>query len=166
MKRMHMHVKVENLGQSIAFYSALFAMRPSVEKPDYAKWMVEDPRVNFAISTGGTKGVNHVGIQAETPEELDSMYQQLAAAQVTTLDETGANCCYAKSDKHWAMDPTGIVWEMYRTMDAIEVYGTDRGNRTEMAQPTPMLAHDTGDACGASCGITTKARIAAKVCCG
>lgn len=168
MKRMHMHVKVESLDHSIAFYSALFGQSPTVKKHDYAKWMVDDPRINFAISLGGNVGLNHLGIQAETSTELEGLYQNLESASIATLKETGAKCCYALSDKHWAQDPNGVVWEMYRTMDAIEVYGEDRGGQATTAA-TAMVTHETASACGTSCAVSRaneKARLAARVCCG
>jgi catechol 2,3-dioxygenase-like lactoylglutathione lyase family enzyme len=129
MKRLHVHVSVDDLATSKAFYSALFGVDPTVEKDDYAKWMVNDPRVNFAISRKADRrpGLNHLGIQAEHEAELDSLYAALGAANIATHTETCARCCYAESDKHWAVDPDGIVWETYRTMGSIAVYGEDRG---------------------------------------
>jgi catechol 2,3-dioxygenase-like lactoylglutathione lyase family enzyme len=160
MKRMHMHVGVSDLAHSIRFYSALFGMPPTVEKHDYAKWMVEDPRLNFAISTGSghSPGLNHVGIQAETADELHGLYQNLRDASIATREETGAQCCYAVSDKHWAIDPTGLVWEMYHTMDAIEVYGEDRVDLSRRAAMPPASA------CGAGCAPSGETKDA--VCCG
>lgn len=129
MKRLHVHVSVDDIAKSIGFYSALFGAEPVVLKEDYAKWMVDDPRVNFAISNkeGTTRGLNHLGIQAEHEQELEGVYKRLGEAKIATVDETCARCCYAESDKHWAVDPTGIVWEAYRTMGTIAMYGEDRG---------------------------------------
>lgn len=129
MKRLHVHISVDDIKKSVGFYSALFGADPVVLKDDYAKWMVEDPRVNFAISSkeGTTRGLNHLGIQAEQEAELEGVYKRLGEANIATVDETCARCCYAESDKHWAVDPTGIVWEAYRTMGAIAMYGDDRG---------------------------------------
>lgn len=130
MKRLHVHVSVASLDRSVGFYSALFQTPPSVLKPDYAKWMLEDPRVNFAISEKAdrTPGLNHLGIQAEREDELDALHAALGAANISTHDETCARCCYAESDKHWAFDPDGLVWETFRSMGQIAVYGEDRAD--------------------------------------
>src|ERR1044071_5073976 len=126
MKRFHVHVAVHDLKQSIRFYSALFGAQPSVEKPDYAKWMLDDPRVNFAISTRGNKaGLDHLGIQAENGVELEEVGSRLAQADVSTMPQTGASCCYAKSDKYWTIDPQGVAWESFHTLDAVPMYGSD-----------------------------------------
>ena len=126
MKRLHVHVAVHDLKQSIRFYSALFAAQPAVEKGDYAKWMLDDPRVNFAISTRGRKpGLDHLGIQAENGGELEEIGARLAQADVSVLPQKGASCCYAKSDKYWTVDPQGIAWESFHTLDSVPVYGAD-----------------------------------------
>jgi len=126
MKRFHVHVAVHDLKQSVRFYSALFGAQPSVEKPDYAKWMLEDPRVNFAISTRASKpGLDHLGIQAEDGAELEELGLRLAQADVTVLPQKGAACCYAKSDKYWTIDPQGVAWESFHTLDSVPVYGAD-----------------------------------------
>lgn len=126
MKRLHVHVAVHDLEQSIRFYSALFAAQPDVKKNDYAKWMLEDPRVNFAISARGAKaGVDHLGIQAETSAELEEIGSRLAQADVSLAPQKGASCCYAKSDKYWTIDPQGIAWESFHTLDSVPVYGAD-----------------------------------------
>lgn len=140
MTRLHVHVSVAELPPSVAFYTALFGAAPTVLKPDYAKWMLEDPRVNFAISekAENAPGVNHLGIQAETEAELDAIYARLGEANIASQPETCARCCYAESDKHWATDPGGIVWEAYRTMRSIAVYGEDRG--MVAARPLPEAA--------------------------
>ena len=123
MKRMHLHVAVDDLAQSIRFYSTLFGTLPAVEKPDYAKWMLDDPRVNFAISRRGVKpGLDHIGIQVESEAELDEIRQRLDAADLAMLTETGTTCCYAKSDKHWVQDPSGIAWETYHTLDSAPTF--------------------------------------------
>ncbi len=129
MKRLHVHVSVDDLARSTAFYSALFGVQPVVLKDDYAKWLVDDPRVNFAVSkkNGNTIGLNHLGIQAEEEGELEALYRSLGDANIATVDEKCARCCYAESDKHWAVDPSGLVWEAYRTMGEIAIYGEDRG---------------------------------------
>ena len=139
MKRLHVHVAVHDLKQSIRFYSALFAAQPAVEKNDYAKWMLDDPRVNFAISTRGRKpGLDHLGIQAENGEELEDIGSRLAQAEVSVLPQKGASCCYAKSDKYWTLDPQGIAWESFHTLDSVPVYGGD--TRTQASQPKEKSA--------------------------
>jgi hypothetical protein len=126
MKRFHVHVAVHDLRQSIRFYSALFGSAPSVEKQDYAKWMLDDPRVNFAISTRSSKaGLDHLGIQAEHEGELEELGARLAQADVSLLAQKGAACCYAKSDKYWTLDPQGLAWESFHTLDSAPVYGSD-----------------------------------------
>ena len=128
MKRFHVHVAVHDLKQSIRFYSALFGAQPSVEKPDYAKWLLEDPRVNFAISTraSGKSGLDHLGIQAGDSAELEEIGSRLAQADVSVAPQKGASCCYAKSDKYWTIDPQGVAWESFHTLDSVPVYGSDR----------------------------------------
>ncbi|MGP1718479.1 MAG: ArsI/CadI family heavy metal resistance metalloenzyme [Methylophilus sp.] len=118
MKRMHLHVSVDDIAQSIGFYSDLFGASPTVSKPDYAKWMLDDPLINFAISKRGAKaGLDHIGIQVESEPELEEIRQRLEKAELSLLTEAGTTCCYAKSDKHWVQDPSGIAWETYRTLD-------------------------------------------------
>lgn len=124
MKRMHVHVAVDDLAASIRFYSAMFASEPSVQKADYAKWMLDDPRVNFAISSrGAAPGLNHLGIQVESADELVEMNTRLQKLEAGVVEEMGTACCYARSDKYWATDPTGIAWETYHTLDSIPVFG-------------------------------------------
>jgi catechol 2,3-dioxygenase-like lactoylglutathione lyase family enzyme len=124
MKRFHVHVAVQDLPASIRFYSSVFGAQPSVLKPDYAKWMLEDPRVNFAISQrSGALGVNHLGIQVDSAEELTRLREQVAAAEIEARDEKAANCCYARSDKYWVQDPQGVAWETFHTLAGIPVYG-------------------------------------------
>jgi catechol 2,3-dioxygenase-like lactoylglutathione lyase family enzyme len=126
MKRFHVHVAVHDLQQSIRFYSSLFGAAPSVTKDDYAKWMLDDPRVNFAISARGAKaGLDHLGMQAETDAELEEIGSRLAQADVSVAPQKGASCCYAKSDKYWTIDPQGIAWESFHTLDSVPVYGND-----------------------------------------
>lgn len=119
MKRFHVHLSVRDLAASVRFYSALFGAKPTVEKPDYAKWMIEDPRVNFAISASGEHaGLHHLGLQVDTPAELAHVRERYHDADAATLiDEAQAHCCYALSDKHWVTDPLGIAWEGFRTLD-------------------------------------------------
>jgi hypothetical protein len=117
---------VHDLSQSIRFYSALFAAQPVVRKDDYAKWMLDDPRVNFAISTRSRKaGLDHLGIQAENAAELEDLGSRLAQADVAVTAQKGASCCYAKSDKYWTLDPQGIAWESFHTLGSVPVYGAD-----------------------------------------
>lgn len=126
MKRFHVHVAVHDLKQSIRFYKAMFDAEPTVLRDDYAKWQLEDPRVNFAISQRGAKtGVDHLGIQAENAVELGALRSQLAQADVAIVDQNNASCCYAKSDKHWTLDPQGIAWESFHTLEGAPRYGDD-----------------------------------------
>lgn len=123
MKRMHIHLRVADLAHNIRFYSALFAAEPAVVKDDYAKWMLDDPRLNFAISTRTAEtGVDHLGFQVDSAEELAEMQQRLAAADLPIESQEGTACCYARSDKHWAIDPQGIAWESYHTLDSIPTF--------------------------------------------
>ena len=120
MKRLHVHVGVRDLQQSIRFYSALFAAQPAVLKDDYAKWMLEDPRMSFAISTfAKTQGVDHLGIQAEAGAELEEIASRLAQADVSMAPQKQVSCCYAKSDKYWTIDPQGVHWESYHTLESV-----------------------------------------------
>ena len=125
MKRFHVNVTVDDLAQSVRFYSTLFAVEPTVLKPDYAKWMLEDPRVNFSISTGcgNAPGISHLGIQAEDEGELAEVFDRLARAERPILEEKATTCCYAQSDKQWVTDPQGVVWETFFTYGESTVYG-------------------------------------------
>ncbi len=128
MKRLHVNLKVENLEQSIRFYATLFNAEPTVRKDDYAKWMLDDPRVNFSIATRGCGqdfGLDHVGIQTDTPEELAEITERLHQAGEASLQQQDANCCYAVSDKTWVADPSGLQWETFFTHGAITSYGAD-----------------------------------------
>jgi len=136
MKRFHVHVAVDDLTQSIRFYSTLFATEPTVVKDDYAKWMLEDPRVNFAISTVGNHtgrlevgdrravGISHLGIQVEDEDELGEVYDRLSQAERPVIEEKDTVCCYARSDKQWIADPSGVAWETFLTHEQATVYGT------------------------------------------
>ncbi|RKF36171.1 ArsI/CadI family heavy metal resistance metalloenzyme [Paraburkholderia fungorum] len=128
MKRMHIHIAVENLGDSIRFYRAMFGdAEPTVQKSDYCKWELTNPAVNFAISQRGAKpGVDHLGIQVETDVELAEMNARFAAAELPVQPQTGTTCCYARSDKAWTTDPQGVAWETFRTLEAAPVYGHSR----------------------------------------
>ncbi|MDR2154125.1 MAG: glyoxalase/bleomycin resistance/dioxygenase family protein [Burkholderiaceae bacterium] len=142
MKRLHVHVSVENLSDSIRYYSALFAAQPTVTKPDYAKWMLDDPRMNFAISRRGqAPGLDHLGIQAESAEELAELEQRLQSAELPHVAQPGSNCCYARSDKHWSLDPSGIAWEAFHTLDSIPTFGEhDRPAAASCCSPVQKLS--------------------------
>jgi catechol 2,3-dioxygenase-like lactoylglutathione lyase family enzyme len=132
MKRFHVHVAVDDLEANIRFYSKVFNVPPTVQKPDYAKWMLEDPRINFAISRRGAKaGVDHLGLQVDTDEELTALRQQIAMADIAAADQPGATCCYARSDKYWITDPQGIAWETYRTLGEAAIYGAQTKTASE-----------------------------------
>lgn len=139
MKRMHVHISVDDLSKSIQFYNQLFGAMPSVEKRDYAKWMLEDPRVNFAISQRGERpGLNHLGIQVEDDSELDEIKERLEAADLSMLTQEGTTCCYAKSDKHWIQDPSGIAWESYRTLDTAPTFNAPADEHTQSVCCAPV----------------------------
>jgi catechol 2,3-dioxygenase-like lactoylglutathione lyase family enzyme len=134
MKRFHVHVAVEDLETNIRFYSKVLGSEPTVRKSDYAKWMLEDPRINFAISRRGAKpGVDHLGFQVDTDEELKALRQQVAEAEIAAFDQPGATCCYARSDKYWIEDPQGVAWETYRTLGEAEIYGVQTKKAAEAA---------------------------------
>jgi lactoylglutathione lyase len=123
MKRFHVHAHVQDLQASIAFYSKMFGAQPARVEADYAKWMIEDPRLNFAISTrGGAPGVDHLGIQTDTEAELVALKAQAEAAEMTLLDVGETSCCYARSDKYWVTDPQGIAWEQFHTLGSIPLF--------------------------------------------
>lgn len=144
MKRVHVHVSVDNLADSIRFYAGMFGASPSVLKDDYAKWMLDDPRMNFAISQrGAPAGLNHLGIQVESAAELGEMQSRLDALQPGVEVEEGTACCYARSDKYWVNDPSGIAWETFHTLDSIPVWG---GNQPAMQQQ-PQATEPAAAAC-------------------
>ena len=123
MNRFHVHLHVDDLAKSIGFYSKLFAAEPSRVEADYAKWMIEDPRINFAISTRGTTpGIDHLGFQTDSAEELDALKARADAADMALLDTGETTCCYARSEKHWITDPQGIAWEQFHTLGNIPVF--------------------------------------------
>lgn len=147
MKRFHVHLHVEDLAQSIGFYSKLFAAEPSRVESDYAKWMLDDPRINFAISTRGAKpGIDHLGFQTDDPAELAEMKSRAESADMALLDEGETTCCYARSEKHWVTDPQGIAWEHFHTLGNIPVFSegqpADDASAccTPEAAPTPVEA--------------------------
>jgi catechol 2,3-dioxygenase-like lactoylglutathione lyase family enzyme len=160
MKRFHVHLGVADLEASIEFYSKLFGAEPAVRKDDYAKWMLDDPRVNFAISDRGARtGLNHLGLQVDSADELAAIGARFANADAsTTVAETNAHCCYAVSDKHWVQDPQGIPWEAFHSLDSIPVFGVE-------------APHEARVSAGGGCGSTpstqpaTSASVAKEGCC-
>ena len=143
MKRLHVHVTVRDLAESIQFYSTMFGIDPDVTESDYAKWMLDDPRVNFAISErcGKTPGIDHLGIQVDEDSELNEIAERLQKAEQPIVEQKNANCCYAQGDKAWAADPQGVTWETFRTFGNITVYGEDRIDRQALTDTA------SGDAC-------------------
>jgi catechol 2,3-dioxygenase-like lactoylglutathione lyase family enzyme len=141
MKRFHVNVAVANLAQSIKFYNTLFGQEPDVHKDDYAKWMLDDPRVNFAISESSrSSGINHVGLQADTIEELGEIQQRLRTAGEQTFDQPEAECCYARSSKTWIRDPDDVRWETFVTHGQITHYGSDDAPDVKSSQPSRCCA--------------------------
>jgi hypothetical protein len=161
MKRLHIHLAVENLADSIHFYSTLFAAAPTVTKSDYAKWMLDDPRVNFAISNrGGAAGVNHLGVQVEDADELAEMHMRLQNLHCDITPEPGAACCYASSDKYWATDPQGVAWETFHTRDSIPVFGEAAPEGTACCVP-PAANNDKDNS---SCCAPANSAATSKCC--
>jgi catechol 2,3-dioxygenase-like lactoylglutathione lyase family enzyme len=151
MKRFHIHVAVDQIEESVRFYSALFGHAPTVAHADYAKWMLEDPRLNFAISQRGRKpGVNHVGFQVETPEELDELRARIDAASDVSIEQKDIACCYARSDKHWVTDPSGIAWESFRTLGEAVIYGESERVEEDAAPSARVPSACCAPASGAS----------------
>ncbi|WP_295939570.1 ArsI/CadI family heavy metal resistance metalloenzyme [Acidovorax sp. M14] len=152
MKRFHAHVHVDDLTQSIAFYSKLFAAAPARVEADYAKWMLEDPRVNFAISTRGAKpGLDHFGMQTDDAAELAELKARAEAADMALLDEGNTTCCYARSEKHWVTDPQGIAWEHFHTLGDIPVFNEAAPSSAPGACCTPSAAAPAPAAPRAAC---------------
>ena len=167
MKRFHAHVHVDDLAQSIAFYSKLFAAAPARVEADYAKWMLEDPRVNFAISTRGAKpGLDHFGMQTDDAAELAELKARAEAADMTLLDEGNTTCCYARSEKHWVTDPQGIAWEHFHTLGDIPVFNeaTPSSSAGACCAPAAVAAPATAAPRAACCGPAT-ATTAKTSCC-
>jgi catechol 2,3-dioxygenase-like lactoylglutathione lyase family enzyme len=167
MKRFHVHVSVEKLDESIRFYTSLFGTAPTVMQPDYAKWMLEEPRLNFAISQRGHPlGVNHLGFQVEDDAELKAMRGQLEAADTGLVEQTGAACCYALSDKYWVTDPQGVAWETFHTLATVPIFGEDtRTSALQGACCIPLAASESQDQAGACCIPLPVAEAADKACC-
>jgi catechol 2,3-dioxygenase-like lactoylglutathione lyase family enzyme len=152
MKRFHVHVAVPSLDKGIRFYSTMFGSEPSIVKPDYAKWMLEDPRVNFAISErGGAAGVNHLGFQVEDGAELIRMRSQLARADAAVVEEKDVSCCYARSDKYWITDPAGVAWETFHSLGTVPYYDGEE--------------NACGGADTACCAVESKPAAAGKAAC-
>lgn len=160
MKRLHIHVAVENLENAIGFYSTLFAAQPAVVKTDYAKWMLDDPRVNFAISMRGREpGLDHLGIQVEDKAELNGVYARLRAAGGPVTEQGQTNCCYARSEKSWIDDPAGIAWEAFLTTGESTDYGDGSGERTA------RVAHPAAVKAGKACCAPEAAPVTSSACC-
>ena len=162
MKRFHAHVHVDDLTQSIAFYSKLFAAAPTRVEADYAKWMLEDPRVNFAISTrGATPGLDHFGLQTDDAAELAELKARAEAADMALLDEGNTTCCYARSEKHWVTDPQGIAWEHFHTLGDIPVFkeaapSSAAGACCDPSAAAPAPAAPRAACCGPATATTAK----------
>lgn len=155
MKRFHVHVHVNDLEKNIAFYSALFDTQPARQESDYAKWMLDDPPVNFAISTRGlAKGVDHLGIQVDDSESLNQLRERAKKADLAMLDSGEATCCYARSDKYWLTDPQGIAWEQYHTLEGIPVFSIESSEeRVSDAACCPQVQGKQIAAQPASCAV-------------
>ncbi|HEX7606664.1 MAG TPA: ArsI/CadI family heavy metal resistance metalloenzyme [Usitatibacter sp.] len=153
MKRFHVHVAVPDLQKSIGFYSTMFGAQPTVVKDDYAKWMLEDPRVNFAISQrGGAGGVNHLGFQVDEASELEDIHTRLQAADAGVMQEKNVSCCYARSDKYWVTDPSGIAWESFHSLGTVPFYdGEAKGGETKVAPKAACCAPSAKEPARAAC---------------
>lgn len=174
MKRFHVHLSVPDLAASIRFYSGLFGTAPTVEKPDYAKWMLDEPLVNFAISQRSSRaGLNHLGLQADSAEELAEVRARFDAARAGTIvDEPAAHCCYAVSDKHWVADPQGIAWEAFHTLDTIPLFdaasacGSAATRCCEPAAGEAAAAATSASCCATQDPVPARSAPAARACCG
>ncbi len=166
MKRFHVHLHVEDLARNIAFYSAMFKQTPERTETDYAKWMLQDPPLNFAISTRGDQpGLDHLGFQVESTEELQALKTQAEQADMALLDEGETTCCYAHSDKYWVTDPQGIAWEQFHTLDNIPVFS--QKNPAAPQAGACCAPKKVIDVASAGCCAPTSAQVAngAKACC-
>jgi len=161
---MHIHVAVNELSESIGFYSTIFGASPSVEREDYAKWDLSDPAVNFAISKRGhTPGINHLGIQVDSEDELEEIAQRLDEAEITSSKQEGASCCYAHSNKHWALDPQEIAWESFHSLSEIPIFGEDTKSDSEdesSACCIPLNLSQNSNENAAACCIPNKDDVA------
>ena len=159
MKRFHVHVHVADLEASVRFYSTLFGEQPSVIKADYAKWMLEDPRVNFAITSGASKPqIDHLGLQVESGEDLTLIASRLKAAGESVREQVNATCCYARGDKGWVNDPSGVSWETFHTFGESAEYGNDVQPRIESALATESCCAPAAAAPATSCCAASKAQ--------
>jgi catechol 2,3-dioxygenase-like lactoylglutathione lyase family enzyme len=172
-QRFHVHIHVADLDANLRFYSQLFGTEPSVHRSDYAKWMLEDPGLNFAISTGkpGETGIAHLGLQAQTPDVLAAIGARLKAADAVTLAEAGTTCCYARSDKFWAEDPQGVRWESFHTHgEATTYYADPVGVAVERDSCCGPVAatHDAKVSCSSACSVPADQQVTttATACCG
>lgn len=168
MKRFHVHLSVKDISASIHFYSKLFGTEPTVTQSDYAKWMLDDPRINFAISQRGRAvGVNHLGFQVDSGSELETLRAQVARAEIDAADEKGAKCCYARSNKYWIEDPQGVAWETFHNLGGIPVYGEDHSpNVAEDKSCCASLAEQANEAAEVACCVRAIESEAEKaVCC-
>jgi predicted enzyme related to lactoylglutathione lyase len=157
MKRFHVHVHVKDLDSSVQFYSTLFGEQPAVIKPDYAKWMLEDPRINFAITSGASNPeIDHLGLQVESSDDLATIAGRLKAAGESVREQVDAACCYARGDKGWVSDPSGISWETFHTIGETTVYGNDLRPRLEAEGAKPAE----------SCCMPAVPAPSAAACCG
>lgn len=148
MKRMHVHINVDDLKKNINFYTTLFAAKPTVEHEDYAKWMLDDPRINFAISNRGAKvGLDHLGLQTENDQELETIKQRLDQTQLNIESQQDTACCYMRSDKHWVTDPQGIAWESFHSLSNFPTFNEAAKNKNESACCTPT-PDDQSSCCG------------------
>jgi catechol 2,3-dioxygenase-like lactoylglutathione lyase family enzyme len=166
MKRFHVHVSVRDLHESVRFYSSLFGTPPSVEKGDYAKWMLDDPRINFAISQRGrAAGVNHLGFQVDSDEELKDLREHALKAGIAAVDQAGTSCCYAKSDKYWIEDPQGVAWETFHTLGSVPIYGEKAKRSAENSACCIPLAKQAGDGEQSACCVPTDKTESSAACC-
>lgn len=148
MKRFHIHIAVDNLQQNIDFYKVMFQAEPHVVHDDYAKWMLDDPRINFAISSRGRQtGLDHLGFQVDSDQELEGVQQVLAGAALPVIEQKQAACCYAESDKYWSVDPQGIAWEVFHSLSTILMFGKDAALPTD-----PQAGSCCSPSSGSSCG--------------
>ena len=151
MKRFHVHVAVPNLIDSIRFYSTMFGSEPTLVKSDYAKWMLDDPRVNFAISQRSTRsGVNHLGLQVDTDDELQDLHTRLRSAEANVAEEKNTSCCYARSDKYWVTDPAGVPWESFHNLGSVEFYDdkTEANKQSGCCSPAQQTNAEKSACCG------------------
>jgi len=158
MKRFHVHMSGDDIEQSVRFYSTLFGCPPAKQLPDYAKWMLEDPRVNFAISRRGAKpGIDHLGLQVDTAEELVELRARHEAAGASIVDEANTACCYARSDKHWITDPAGVAWESFHTLADIPTFSQAPPSRERARIPLQVVVQGDSSSCcapGTSCSTS------------